>query len=124
MGAAAILAFHYGLLASAGSSHPRRYSDLQLPPEKLQQLIPRTSKFNSRAQLHHGCAIAGFGAAGSTISASMEDFRLTVQDFYGTGMPLLSSYHWVEAILQMKLAVAEVCAPAVLQAMLLQLGCD
>ena len=106
---------------------------------------------------------------------SLEDFRLSTLEFYGTGVPLLSSYldlillkicqdeflliasiasiasreylrmlwnsgaivsgplctikpfqiqgyQWIEAILERKRQVAAVCPPAVLQAMLLQLG--
>ena len=52
---------------------------------------PGDAKFSNLLGLQHGCASTGFQMA-SHGHVSLEDFRLSTLEFYGTGVPLLSSY--------------------------------
>lgn len=115
-----LVLFSLHLSTANAVAHPRRYLEAQLPSEKYHNVIPEVAKFSDPAEVLHFCQTTGFGLA-SGEGVSFEGFRLTTVDFYQSGMPMLSSYHWIEAILQRKKQIAAVCPQAVLQAMLLLL---
>ena len=51
---------------------------------------PGDAKFSNLLELQQGCANTGFQMA-SHGHLSLEDFRLSTLEFYGSGVPLLSS---------------------------------